>query len=168
MITHFKHISDKQHDILMKEFIHICKPHKYPLIYSIDHAVERYKLALFCATKKAVKNSEKAMLCLKLSWLMRDAGQESQEKGFAAHAYHGFFQAYQSESFPMFGMNELTMAYLLGDLARRLGKLDVAMRYISTVVTSRNVQPKLKQRAQDVRDLIKDARAKEKTDENAQ
>ncbi|MDR0957981.1 MAG: DUF2225 domain-containing protein [Clostridiales bacterium] len=165
MKTHFKYISDKQHDILMKEFINSCKPQQYPLIYSMEQAVERYKLALFCATKKRVKNSEKAMLCLKLSWLMRDAGLEFQEKGFEEHAYNGFLQAYQTEYFPMFGMNELALTYLLGDLARRLGNLDVAMRYISTVLTSKSVELKLKERAQKVRNLIKAAREKETNEE---
>jgi uncharacterized protein (DUF2225 family) len=99
---------------------------------------------------------------------MRESGREFEEKGFEEHAYNAFAQAYQSESFPIFGMNELSLAYLLGDLARRLGKLDVAIRYISTVVTSKSVEPRLKSRAQEVRDLIKAAREKEKTTAEAQ
>jgi len=43
----------------------------------------------------------------------------------------------------------------MGELSRRVGRRDEAMRYISRVITSPSASNRLKERARDVRDLMK-------------
>ena len=105
--------------------------------YSYDEAVERYKLALANAVVKRAKPSEKAFICLKSAWLLRgyaesleqeanpDSGKiaelRKQELDYLENAYNGFVEAIQSENFPMCGMDEITVDYLIAVLAARFG-----------------------------------------------
>jgi hypothetical protein len=137
-------------------------------IYDYDEALKRYKLALINGVVKKAKPSEKAYTCLKITWLLRGKREsirkkdaeifkvlEQQEQEFAKHAYEGFVQAFEKETFPMCGMDEITVTYLVGDLARRIGKEDESLRWLSKVITSRSANDRIKDRAREVKDLIK-------------
>ena len=76
------------------------------------------------------------------------------ETELLANAYAGFSSAFMNEDFPMCGMDELTITYLLAELARRTGKLEEASRYVSRVLTSRQANERIKERARDIKDLI--------------
>ena len=74
--------------------------------------------------------------------------------------------AFSKESFPMCGMDELTVTYLLADLARRVGRYEESSRWISKVLTSRQANERIKNRARDIKELLdkdtKKAEAKQK------
>ena len=53
-------------------------------------------------------------------------------------------------------MDEPTLDYLLADLATRLGKYEIASKFASDIIVSRSANSKLKERARDLRDSIKD------------
>jgi uncharacterized protein (DUF2225 family) len=143
----------------------------YPEEYTFEMAIERYKLALLNSVVKKAKDSEKAYICLKLAWLYRSVSEEimtndnydkqklkennDYERAFVEKAYVGFVSAYEKESFPVCGMNEITVTYLIGELSRRLGKNDESLRWISKVIISKNANDRLKNKARDVKDLIK-------------
>ena len=74
------------------------------------------------------------------------------------NAYEGFNSAFSQESFPMCGMDENTVTYLVGEIARRIGKLEEAGRWISQILISRTASERLKDKAREVKELI----AKEK------
>mgnify|MGYP003761606911 CR=1 FL=1 len=57
-------------------------------------------------------------------------------------------------------MNEHTLTYLIGDLFRRTGDTENALKWLSEVLISRNATPRLKDKARDVKDAIKEARQK--------
>ncbi len=130
-------------------------------IYSYEYALERYKLALANAVVKRARVSEKAYICLKSAWLLRgyreslEAGEKSEkleqlkaeEEEYLQNAYNGLVEARQSESFPICGMDESTIDYLLAVLALHLKKYEVASKLISTILTtSTNVRTKDKAR----------------------
>ena len=113
--------------------------------------MERYKLSLVCAVVKKAKASEKAFICLKSGWLMRGWKENLQENGgdakkieelqnqeeeYLQNAYKGFIEARQSEGFPMCGMDEVTIDYLVAVLATNLKKYDVASRLVSSILAS--------------------------------
>ena len=138
-------------------------------IYSYEQAMERYKLALVCAVVKHAKASEKAYICLKSGWLVRGyreslqkkAGSEKlladlakQEDEYLLNAYKGFSEARQSESFPMCGMDEITIDYLLAVLAARFQKFDVASRMVASILTSPSANARMKDRARDLKEEI--------------
>lgn len=139
-------------------------------IYSYDDAIARHKLALVNAIVKKAKTSERAYTCLKTAWVIRGKAEnlpkdqasvkqqlEKEELEFIAKAYDGFDEAFSKESFPMCGMDEITITLLMAELARRIGKYDESSRWISRVLISRDANERIKQKARDIKDLIKDS-----------
>lgn len=137
-------------------------------IYTYEEALERYQMALINALVKKAKASEKAYICLKSSWVIRgkiesldpekDAEEikklQEQEKEFNKNAFDGFANARSTESYPMCGMDEYTIDYLIAVLAMKNEKYDVALRMLSGVITARTVNKRLKERAQDLKEVI--------------
>lgn len=140
-------------------------------MYTYEDAITRHKLSLVSTIVKRAKNSEKAYTCLKLAWIYRGkaesltedlADYEKQKKGLETeeleclkNAYEGFITAFSKESFPMCGMDENTVTYLTADLARRIGRYEEASRWISRVLTSRDAPERIKEKARDIKDLIR-------------
>lgn len=138
--------------------------------YSYEQAMERYKLALVCAVVKRAKASEKAYICLKSGWLVRGYRESLQESGkgdeklltalagqedeYLQNAYKGFVEARQSESFPMCGMDEITVDYLLAVLAARFKKFDIASRLVASILSSPSANARMKDKARDLKDDI--------------
>ncbi len=139
-------------------------------IYTYDEALERYKLALANAIVKMAKPSEKAYICLKTAWLLRGKGEhldkeeegyadkkkkiDEEEKEFLKSALDGFLTARQSESFPMCGMDESTVDYVIAVTAMKFEQYDVAAKLIGGVITSPNANARMKDRARTLRDQI--------------
>lgn len=141
-------------------------------IYSYDDAIMRHKLSLVNAIVKKSKTSERAYTCLKTAWVIRgklesipedspeygktEESLQKEELEFIRNAYEGFSEAYNKENFPMCGMDETTIDLLMADLARRIGRTDEAGRWISRVLISREASERIKQRARDIKDLIRE------------
>ena len=153
-------------------------------MYSYDDALERYKLALASAIVKQDKTSERAYLCLKTAWILRgkremleamlteakatgkklkkeDAQLVSQipelvkeEKAYLKNALEGFLGARRTENFPMCGMDELTVDYLIAALATVFEQYDVAKKLLGNILVSRVASNRLKDKARDLKDTI--------------
>ena len=139
-------------------------------IYTYDEAIARHKLVLVNTIVKKAKNSERAYTCLKIAWLLRGKAEtlpadtdnydkeiaklKSEEDEFIYNAYEGFTTAFSKEMFPMCGMDENTVTYLVADLARRCGKFDEAGRWISRVLIARDANERIKSKARDLKELI--------------
>ncbi len=54
----------------------------------------------------------------------------------------------------MCGMDEITMMYLIADLCRRIGHFDESKRWISSVLTSRGANERIKNKARDLKDMV--------------
>ena len=149
------------------------KPESNPkteTVCSYEQAVERYKLALFNAVIKKGRISEKAYICLKLSWVYRgwietlgDDGLTDEEllescrreeRLYYEQAMEGFMKAVGTETFPMCGMDESTMNILLANMAFRLDRTDIASRLVSGILVSRTASAKVKDRARDLKEEI--------------
>lgn len=139
-------------------------------IYSYEEAIERYKLTLACAVVKQAKASEKAYICLKSAWLLRGYAEKleadgelsaekkaelkAEEMEYLKNAYEGFAAARASENFPVAGMDEMTVDYLLAVLAYEIGNMQVASNMISRILTAPNAGQRMKDKARDLKDLI--------------
>ena len=135
-----------------------------------DEAVERYQLTLANAIVKQARASEKAYICLKSAWLLRGytesldesaadyatkkAELEAQENEYLQNAFDGFLAARQSEPFPMCGMDEQTVDYLISVMAVRFEQYDVASKLISTIIASATASPRMKDKARDLKELV--------------
>ncbi len=138
-------------------------------IYTYEEAMERYKLTLVNAVVKRGRASEKAYICLKSAWLLRSYAEwleetgdttqnrdalKAQEEEYLSNAYTGFIEARQSETFPMCGMDESTIDYLLAELATHFKKYDVASRLIASLLTSPSATTRMKDKARDLKEEI--------------
>ena len=139
-------------------------------IYTYDDALERHQLALLNTVIKKAKESERAYTCLKMAWICRGKAESlpeetpdrkkqleelhAQEKELLENAYTGFQAAFSKETFPMCGMDEVTVSYLLAELARRIGKYEESSRWISRVLISREANERIKNRAREIKELL--------------
>ena len=170
LASSFAHISQGQTKLIRENISANAKINFYhDEIYSYEEALERYELALACAVVKRAKASEKAYICLKTGWLLRGYAEnlkdveqppmsveelEQQENEYLENAYKGFMDARQSETFPMCGMDELTMDYLLAALALRFQHYDVAGRLLTSVLTSTTASSRVKDKARDMKEQV--------------
>lgn len=138
--------------------------------YNYDEALERYKLTLVNAIVKQAKPSEKAYICLKAAWLLRGKAEhldtsepdyekkkkeiEDEENNFLHNALEGFISARQTESFPMCGMDETTVDYLIAVTAMRFEQYDVSNRLISGILTSPTANPRMKDKARTIKEML--------------
>lgn len=136
--------------------------------YTYEDALERYKLALISTVVKRGRASEKAYVCLKSAWLLRgyaeyltENGEEvdakslkPQEDEYLLNAYNGFVEARQSETFPICGMDEITIDFLLAELAFYLKKYDVSSKMVASILISVSANNRIKDKARDLKERI--------------
>lgn len=139
-------------------------------IFTYDDALERYQLTLANAIVKQAKPSEKAYICLKTAWLLRGKGEhmdtnapdyeeqkkklDEEENEYLHNALEGFLSARQTESFPMCGMDEPTVDYLISVLSLRFEQYDVASRLVSGILTNPSANPRMKDKARMVKEML--------------
>ncbi|MGN0131318.1 MAG: DUF2225 domain-containing protein [Lachnospiraceae bacterium] len=150
-------------------------------IYTYQEALERHKLALVNTIVKRGKDSEKAYICLKTGWLLRGEAElfdrndpdyarkkhenDSAENQFLRNAYDGFIKARASESFPICGMDSITIDYLLSALAIRFEEYETAAKLLSGIITSRGANSRIKDRARDLKEVLLEKMKERNADE---
>lgn len=167
----FKFVTSPQAKNIKKTISATFKPQKETKeIYTYDEALERYKLTLANAIVKQTRASEKAYICLKTAWLLRGKAEhldknlpdyeeqkkqcEDEENEFLRNALEGFLAARQTESFPMCGMDEPTVDYLIAVTAMRFEQYDVSSRLITGILQSPTANPRMKDKARDVKEML--------------
>lgn len=139
-------------------------------IYSYEEALERYKLALANTIVKQGKASEKAYICLKAGWLLRGRNEAldpadpeyakkktegtAEENEFLKNALEGFLAARQSEGYPMCGMDETTVDYLIAVISMNFGQYDVASKLIANILVMTGANPRMKEKARELKDIL--------------
>ncbi len=140
--------------------------------YSYETARDRYQLAIANAIVKKAKASEKAYLCLKTAWLVRGQTQsldkaeatyleqekklKAEEKELLQNALEGFLQSRQTENFPIAGMDQFTLDYLVAALEYETGDIAACKRMIGEILTSRGASSKLKDRTHRLKEIIEE------------
>ena len=172
MNRYFDHISSAQIKLIKEQICANFTPtgKEEPAVYDYDTAIGRYKLALYTTMVKKGKTSEKAYTCLKIAWLYRGKAEtldakdpanavaikecKTQEEMFYAQAYEGFMKAVSSEMFPMCGMDQNTVDYILAYMSTHFKRYDVASKCIANILQSPSAQNKTKERARDLKEKI--------------
>ncbi|MBQ1458737.1 MAG: DUF2225 domain-containing protein [Butyrivibrio sp.] len=175
LARYFETITKRQKDAVRERISLNFRPikHKYE-IYTYDDALERYQLALANAIVKDAKASEKAYLCLRYAWLVRQMLRDpvtmslphydeqrqkelkDEEKELLKNALEGFVTAKQSESFPIAGMNTITLDYLLAALYMENEDYSPSLKLIGEILVSRSASNHTKEKARDLKDMIED------------
>ncbi|NLP15780.1 MAG: DUF2225 domain-containing protein [Clostridiales bacterium] len=171
----FKYVTYKQAELIKNTISVNYKPTaETEGIYSYDDAIARHKMALVSSIVKKSKTSERAYTCLKTAWVIRGKAEtlpgdtpnykqviaqlRKEELEFIQNAYDGFCEAFMKETFPMCGMDENTVTLLVAELARKIGKYDESSRWISRVLISRDASERIKDRAREIKELIKEGK----------
>ncbi|MGN1314847.1 MAG: DUF2225 domain-containing protein [Lachnospiraceae bacterium] len=138
--------------------------------YTYDQALARYNIAYANAVVKMSKASEGAYICLKAGWLCRSYKESLEASGTAKpaqiekianmetdylrKAYNHFTKAVQSEDFPICGMDENTVDYLLAVLAMECGDYSISSKLLSKLLTSPFCSNRVKDKARGVKEVL--------------
>jgi len=141
-------------------------------IYTYEVAFKRYQVALVNAVVRKARNSEKAFICLKTAWLMRGWNEsldetpenadmkkqlKAQEDSYLSKAFEGFMAAVESEPFPMCGMPEDTVDYLLAVLAYEVKQYETSSKLVAKLLGNPSIAPKTKDKLRDLKDKLLEA-----------
>lgn len=113
-----------------------------------EQAIATFKLAIFFAGLIKLSNSKLAGLYLRLGWLYREGEQPEEERLALLKAAELYDLAMTKERFPIGGMSELNLMYLVGELLRRTGQAEKSLMYFNRVVS--NPQAKMEKRLMDM------------------
>ena len=61
-----------------------------------------------------------------------------------------------NEKFPICGMDENTLCIILAETARKLGKKHEALKYLETIIMSKNATDRMKDMAREIRENCKE------------
>ncbi len=167
----FKFVTSPQAKNIREKISATFKPQKEEKeIYTYDEALERYKLTLVNAIVKQTRASEKAYICLKTAWLLRGKAEHldknlpdyeaqkkqcaDEENAFLKNALEGFLAARQTENFPMCGMDEPTVDYVIAVTAMRFDQYDLSSRLIQGILQSSTANPRMKDKARDIKEML--------------
>lgn len=147
-------LSKSEVELILKNISCKWRAKEYPSLYDADIAVERFKLALLSATVRKAQTMDIVMLCLKLGWVYRTKEDADNEVKFLNQALSGLKSVFDKGPFPVAGMDESSLAFLIGELSRRVGNHQDALDYLGRVIIDRNAKNALKERARDQKRLI--------------
>lgn len=150
----FEKVSFTQIKLIKEQISSQYKPRTYPQYINEEEAIIKYKLVLLSALTKKSKNGEIGYICLKIAWLYRGLKDEKNEIRFLKYVLEKFEATYNNETFPIFELDELTIAYIIATISLRLKDYEKATKWISFVILDRNVPARLKSKAIDLKELI--------------
>lgn len=139
-------------------------------VYSYEEALGRFQMAFATAMSIVAKSSEKAYLCLYMSWLVRGQRNELQEgnaadpikleeyreteKELRSKALEGLVYARQTEDYPICGMDMYTVDYIIAALYYKSGEFDKAMKLLPEIIVSSNASRGVKEKAHILKEKI--------------
>jgi len=151
----FQNIRKNQIELVKSKVTSKWVNREYPIPFNEKVAIERYKLALLNAVVIESKESTKAMLCLKIAWMYRLLSDEANEKVYLSQALRSFNNACIDEKLPVYGLDKFSIMFLIGEINRRIGNEEKALRCFSEVITSIGAPQKVKEMARDGKDKIR-------------
>lgn len=144
--------------------------HQEDIVYDYETALDRCKLALLSSVVKKGKTSEKAYICLKSAWLYRAYAEELEnsvdtdaekiaechenEEEYYKEAFDGFIKAIATESYPMCGMDQTTVNYLLAYMAFHFKRYELSARFIADIITSTTASHKMKEMTRELKQHV--------------
>lgn len=116
-----------------------------------EEAITTYKLALLSARETEQAPVVIAGICLRISWLNRYLENEEEEEKYVKYALKYYETSYIQGDFKDTSMTELQLLFLLGELSRKLGLEEQAVKYFSNIIQhpDRHYEPNLVERARD-------------------
>lgn len=171
LARYWRELTPTQYKNVRSQIGHTFVPRKYgEKSYTYDEAFERYQMALANAMVKQVRNSEKAYICLKTGWLLRSQAEsldplsndyeektkelKEKEDEFLKSAMEGFISARGTEPYPICGMDENTLDYLLAALMIEFKEYDQAAKLVGNLIVSPATPSRIKDKARLLKEEI--------------
>ncbi|QIB26457.1 DUF2225 domain-containing protein [Caloranaerobacter azorensis] len=156
----FDKIKSKDIEVIKQNVSDKWIKREFSLKRSVDEAIVCYKLALYCGQLLNFKNYDLGNITLRLAWMNRLNENSKEEERFLKLSAELFEKAYYNEDIPSTPFDELSLAYLIGELYRRLGDREEALKWFSKVISNRAVKnnPRLDKLVRDQWYLVKGER----------
>ncbi|MFH1450295.1 MAG: DUF2225 domain-containing protein [bacterium] len=161
----FSKLTPKTIELLRESF-----PERKVLAKGSDFKKERnsylalisYQLGASCYLLRKNCSDKVASLFTKAAWLARENKSYSLEKSFLEKAVKFYKKSYQEEDSS--SVDQIMVAYLTGEMERRLGNYEESLKYLTLVIYNRNdsKNAEIKRLAQDQYFLVKDTIRKSK------
>ncbi|MBH5317483.1 DUF2225 domain-containing protein [Paenibacillus sp. GSMTC-2017] len=103
---------------------------------SIEEAMMSYKLALLTAQVTDSKDRVIASILHHIAWLYRYQNNETEEKKFLTFALEAYIRVFETEGI---SLNNAKLMYLIGELSRRTGEFNEAVKWFSRVVNDKKI-----------------------------
>ncbi len=98
--------------------------------------METYKLALICAQTIGETDRIIASLLHHIAWLYRYKNNVEQEKRFLEYSLEAYIRVYEKEGV---GGSDARLMYLIGELNRRIGKYNDAVKWFGRVINDKRI-----------------------------
>lgn len=157
----FHDMTQGQRERVRREIMPKFHSRAYPPVLTRDQAEERYKLAHISAQVMGLKASEMAYLMLRTAWFFKVEAEARQVQTnmeialgrrvlqYYKLAVERFEEAYVGEDFPLRGMSQLTLAYLISLLHYRLKDYDRSHQWLKECYGDGGVHKKENRRIQE-------------------
>ncbi len=168
----YEHLTPTQVKLIKEQISNNFQPDNKAenAVYDYDEVIDRYKLSLVNTVVKKGKDSEKAYTCLKIAWLLRGKAEtmandtpeqkaakaevQKEEEEFYQQAFEGFMKAISEEMFPMCGMEQSTVDYILAYMAYHFKKYEIASKFLASVLTAPSASRRMKDMALELKEDI--------------
>jgi uncharacterized protein (DUF2225 family) len=154
----FDDIPSRDAAILKKELAPKWSQRSFAGERTLDMAIEAFKLVLYNHQLRKQKSSEFAKICIRIAWLYR-IKEDPREIDFIKFALRYYTETYEKERFPVDKMDENTCMYMVGELNRRAGNNEEAVKWLSRLISSPDARrnPTLIDMARDQFQLVKES-----------
>ncbi|MFC7687869.1 DUF2225 domain-containing protein [Ureibacillus sp. GCM10028918] len=129
---------------------------------SLSQALETYKLAFVCGTIKKEKFVTLAGLALRVAWIYRRLQNDNQEQRFLKIARDQYIESYSTEDYASTQMSSTRVIYMVAELSRRIGDIELATRYYSKIIENQRIggEAKVIEMAKEQWQLVREEREK--------
>jgi uncharacterized protein (DUF2225 family) len=129
-------LSEKQKTAYYEKLGNQWKHRDYGMERSKTDAMECYKLSLLTAQSIGEKARVVAALLHHIAWLYRYEGMLEQENRFLSFALEAYVRVYETETD---SLSNARLMFLIGDLNRRLGNFNDAVRWFGRVIQDKKI-----------------------------
>ncbi len=116
---------------------------------SLFAALRSFQLALNCYTARAFPAEVRAGVALRAGWMCRYSGELRRELGFLEMARDLYKEAFDGGMRRDKNVDDLAVAFLIGELMLRTGKIPESMRYFMLLIQAPDAKDNLGRSAKD-------------------
>ena len=130
----------------------------------VPDAVASFKLAIFYAELTGQTLAKRAGLYLELGWIYRASEEKERENEMLERAISLYDRSLMTERYPINGLSDNTVIYLIGALYYRLHDFEKSTQYLSRIIGDQRIRDEdivLYKRARDLWQLIRDENKEE-------